>query len=129
MFNRPEIPNVIPQHEMLSTLPRTPSETQLQTAALTGLLSGDATFATLKYAIEQLTPLAPKDSDVVIQAFNIIATKVVFCQPHTLLLHGVNEEGHDTFVVAHFSQLVAHVIYRPKIGPQRIVTGFQSNVA
>jgi hypothetical protein len=95
-----------------------------QSAVMRHLMSGDATFLALKEAVEKLAAAAPKDHDVVIHAFDIFVVEVRFLQPHTLLLRGFDQNGHQTFVVAHYSQMVAHVVYRPKRGPKRVITGF-----
>jgi hypothetical protein len=60
----------------------------------------------------------------VIEAFNILVTHVGFVKPHTLILRGRNSDGHPTSVVAHYSQMVARVIFSPKQQQERIVTGF-----
>jgi hypothetical protein len=93
-------------------------------AAMHGLMSGDATFIALKDAVDDLTRSAPEDHDIVIQAFDILVTEVRFLEPHTLLLRGFNQKGDRTFVVAHYTQMVARVVYLPKRGPERVITGF-----
>jgi hypothetical protein len=92
--------------------------------AMPHLLSGAATFAALKEAVDDLAAAAPKDHDVLIQAFNIGVVEVRFLQPHTFLFRGFDQEGNHTFVVVHFSQMVARVVYLPKRGPERVITGF-----
>src|SRR5437762_9568795 len=77
-------------------------------------LTGDAAFRALQSEIMVLTSKAPKDHDVLIQAFGIRVTHVRYIEPHTLILRGFDHEGHDTSVVAHYSQLVAHILYLPK---------------
>lgn len=100
----PEIPEIIP---------------------VSHFLKGEATFRAMKDAVEKLVRLAPEDHDVLIQAFDITVREVTYVEPHTLLLSGFNNHGHETCVVAHHSQLVAHVIYRPKEeGKKRVITGF-----
>jgi hypothetical protein len=91
------------------------------------LLSADATFAALRQAVDELSRSAPKDHDVLIQAFGIAVVEVRYIEPHTFLFSGFNDEGHDTFVACHFTQLVAHVSYLPKRGKSRIITGFAHN--
>jgi hypothetical protein len=88
------------------------------------LMTGAATFRALQVAVNETLKAAPKDHDVVILAFGITVTNVSFAKPHTLYLGGYNADGHRTIVVAHHSQMVAHVIYRPQQGPDRIITGF-----
>jgi hypothetical protein len=95
-----------------------------QAKAMRGLLSGDATFEALTQAVEELSKSAPQDHDVLIHAFNISVVKVRYIQPHTFIFEGFNDEGHTTFATCHFSQLVAHVVYVPKRGRERILTGF-----
>ena len=87
-------------------------------------LSGDAAFLALKEAVNKLVALAPEDNDVLVQAFNISVREIRYIEPHTFLFSGFNQEGHHTSVVAHFSQVVAHIVYLPKQGSERIITGF-----
>src|ERR1041385_6221640 len=77
-------------------------------APLSHWLSGDAAFRALKVEIALLSSKAPKDHDVLIQAFGIRVTHVTYAEPHILVLRGFDQGGHHTSVVAHFSQLVAH---------------------
>lgn len=91
---------------------------------LSHYLCGEAAFSALKDSVQSLVTSVPEDHDVVIQAFGIIVTQVRYREPHTLQFNGFDIEGHQTSVVAHFSQLVAHVVYVPKRGPERVVTGF-----
>ena len=97
--------------------------------ALPHLLSADATFEALKSAVEELSKSAPADHDVVIQAFDLTVSEVRYIKPHSLRFHGINDSGHQSFVIAHFSQLVAHVVYLPKRGPSRVITGFAKEAA
>ena len=90
-------------------------------------LSGDAAFSALKKAVDELTSTAPKDYDIVIQAFDLTVRKVRFIKPHIFLFSGVTDEGHDASVVCHFTQLVARVVFFPKRGPSRVITGFAQN--
>jgi hypothetical protein len=87
-------------------------------------LSGDAAFVALKKAVDELVASAPEDYDVLVQAFNISVRKISYIEPHTFLFSGFNQEGHHTAVVAHYSQVVAHIVYLPKQGSERIITGF-----
>ena len=121
----PKLPaKPLSEHDVSDRIPFIANPTQQQTKVLTNLLSGQSTFAALKQAVEELTPLAPKDSDVMIEAFDIIITKVILREPNTLIFRGFNNNGHDTFVVIHHTQLIAHIIHRPKIGNERVITGF-----
>jgi len=95
-----------------------------QSEVMRQLMSGAATFAALKEAVQYLVGAAPKDHDVVIQAFNIVVVEVRFIQPHTFLFRGFDPEGHPTSVVVHYSQVAARVVYLPKRGPERVITGF-----
>jgi len=90
------------------------------------LLTGEATLYALKKAVDELKRLAPKDHDVLIKAFDIAVTEVKYIKPHTLLLIGLNDEGQNTSVVCHFSQLVAHVVYTPKKSEERVITEFET---
>jgi hypothetical protein len=53
--------------------------------------------------------------------------EVRFSEPHTILFSGFNQEGNHTSVVVHYSQMVARVVYLPKRGPQRVITGFSTS--
>ena len=88
------------------------------------LLSGEAAFSGLKTAVEELTSLAPADHDVLIEAFGITVGEVRYIEPHTFLFRGLDNHGHHTHVVIHFSQLIARVTYRPKRAESRVITGF-----
>jgi hypothetical protein len=87
-------------------------------------LSGEAAFQALKKAVEDLAQAAPLEHDVIIEAFGVRITQVRYMQPHTLVFEGCDPDANKTTVVAHFSQLVAHVRYVPKVGCQRVITGF-----
>ena len=76
--------------------------------------SGEAAFIALKEAVNELTSTAPKDHDVLIQAFNISVTEIRYIESHTLLFRGFDNHGNNTSVVVHYSQLVAHVVCLPK---------------
>lgn len=88
------------------------------------LLSGDSLFEALNKAVNDLKSSAPAECDVLIEAFGVYVLEVGFIPPHAFLLRGKDDAWNDTFVVAHFSQLVTRVVYLPKKGPDRIVTGF-----
>jgi hypothetical protein len=100
--------------------PKFPDPTEIMTHAM----SGEAAFAALREAVNELTGCAPKDHDVLIHAFNIAVHEVRFLKPHALLFRGMDADGRVTFAVCHFSQLVAHIVYAPKQGEKRIITGF-----
>jgi len=87
-------------------------------------LSGWETFSALKQAVDELTALAPENHDILIKAFDLAVTEIVYVEPHTLLFRGFDQEGNHSAVVAHFSQVIAHVVYLPKRGDARVITGF-----
>ena len=95
-----------------------------QSAVMRQLMSGDATFAALKEAVAHLVGTAPKDYDVVIFAFDIFVVEVRFLQPHTFLFRGFDRDRNPASVVVHYSQMAARVVYLPKRGLERVVTGF-----
>lgn len=88
------------------------------------LLRGDSLFEALNKAVNDLKGRAPEECDVLVEALGVYVTEIGFIEPHAFLLRGYDDAGNDTFVVAHFSQLVARVVYLPKKGPDRVVTGF-----
>lgn len=87
-------------------------------------LSGTATWLALKRTTEELCRVAPADHDVVILVGDIRIAQVRFIEPHSFLFEGVDQGGHQTNLIVHFSQLQARVVYLPKRGPDRVVTGF-----
>ncbi|HVM62955.1 MAG TPA: hypothetical protein VMV72_18990 [Verrucomicrobiae bacterium] len=95
-----------------------------QAALMRHLMSGEATFVALKEAVESLVGAAPKDHDVMIHAFGISVLDVRFLKPHSFLFRGFDQDGNQTSVVVHYSQMVARVVYVPKRGQKRVVTGF-----
>jgi hypothetical protein len=97
-----------------------------QRALMLHLMSGEATFLALEKAVHDLVSSAPEDHDVIVHAFNIYVDKIGFIEPHSLLLSGFDQEGNHTSVVAHYSQMVARVIYIKKREPEkeRVITGF-----
>jgi hypothetical protein len=95
--------------------------------ALPPLLSGDATWCALKFAVDELRRLAPDDHDVFIQVGDIAVLEARFVEPHTFLFKGINQDGHRTSIVTHFSQLHARIVYHPKRGPVRRVIGFSQD--
>ncbi len=88
--------------------------------------SGEAAFLALKKTVNELASSAPKDNDVIIEAFNLTVREVRYIEPHTLVFNGFDEQGNNSFVVCHFSQLLARVIYKPKAKTERIITGFST---
>lgn len=100
------------------------AEAHAAQVALPALLSGESTWLALKCAIEGLSRIAPEDHDVVIQVGDISVLEARFVEPHTLFFKGVNQDGHGTWIVTHFSQLHARIVYYPKRGQSRTITGF-----
>jgi hypothetical protein len=88
------------------------------------LLSGDATWAALQSAVAHLVSLAPQDYDVLLQIFDLAVLEARYIEPHTFLFKGVGQDGNQAGIVCHFTQVVARVIYLPKKGQSRVVTGF-----
>jgi hypothetical protein len=86
-----------------------------QTEAFTSMMSGRATFDALARAVQELRRLAPNDCDVWIQVGDISVREATFIEPHTFTFEGFDHNGNRTWVVEHFSQLSAKVIYLPKI--------------
>jgi|ERR1700722_3688492 len=87
-------------------------------------LSGKPTWLALRRAVDDLVQSAPKDHDVVIQCGDVSVVNARFIEPHTFLFEGINHGGHQTGKVIHFSKLDAQVVFLPKRGPQRVITGF-----
>lgn len=92
--------------------------------SLPRLLSGEATWFGLIQSIDELKCVAPEDHDVVIQVDDVVVLKAYFLAPHSFRFEGIDQRGHRTGVVIHFSQLRARVVYYPKRGPTRVITGF-----
>ena len=88
------------------------------------LSSGDATWVALQQAVNQLVAVAPKDHDVLLQVFDIAMLNARYIEPHAFLFEGLDGAGNRVGIVCHFTQLVARVIYLPKRGPTRVITGF-----
>ena len=107
---------------IIASMPKTPNIPEIK--HFSHWLSGDAAFIALQKAVDELVVSAPKDHDVLIQAFNIFVREISYIEPHTFLFSGFNEQGDNTSVVAHYSQLVVHIVHLPKKGPERIITGF-----
>lgn len=90
--------------------------------------SGAATWVALKCAVDDLSKIAPEDHDVMIQVGNISVVNARFIEPHSFLLEGLNQSGHRTWLVIHFTQLHASIVYLPKRVAEapRIITGFSN---
>jgi hypothetical protein len=95
-----------------------------QTRILHHLLTGQATFQAIFDATQALSRNAPDDCDVLVIAGDVAVRKVEFIEPHTFKFEGFGQDGHRTWIVQHFSQVSVHVVYRPKQGPSRVITGF-----
>jgi hypothetical protein len=110
---------------------RAEAATRLRAAAeaqivLPRLLSGKATFDALISAVKELSGVAPDDCDVFVRVGSISVLKARFIEPHTFSFEGFNQDGHRAWEVLHFSQLHASVVYLPKRGPSRVITGFSN---
>lgn len=92
--------------------------------SLAHYLCGEATFNALVEMVEEGQAKAPQDHDVLIYACGLLVKHVEYKEPHTLVLTGTNGNGHHTAAVAHFTQLVAHVVCVPQHGENRVITGF-----
>jgi hypothetical protein len=94
--------------------------------AMPGLLSGEPTWLALIHSVEDLTRVAPQDHDVFLVTDDIFVLKAEFLRPHSFRFEGLNQDGHRTWVIVHFSQLKARVVYLPKrdAASPRIITGF-----
>ena len=96
--------------------------------SLPSLLSGASTWNALKCAVEELRSAAPDDCDVFVQVGDLAVIEARFVEPHTFLFEGLDQNGHKAWAVVHFSQLSSRIVYRPKNGPNRKVTGFNPNL-
>jgi hypothetical protein len=92
--------------------------------ALPKLLSGEAIWLALQRAVDDLVRLAPQDHDVLVCVGDVSIDKIEFIEPHTFLFKGFGQNGHRTALIIHFSQLAARIVYLPKRGPSRVITGF-----
>lgn len=100
------------------------AEAHAAQVALPSLLSGYATWDAMKSAVEQLRRTAPEDHDVVIKISDVTVHEAFFIEPHAFLFKGVNNDGENTWIGLHFSQLVFGVIHRKRRGTESVVTGF-----
>lgn len=97
-----------------------------QATVMRSMMSGDATWRALYEAVAELKRIAPQDCDVLVQIGDVSVLKARFIEPHAFLFEGINQNGHHTGIVIHFSQLAARVVYLPKRGPSRVITGFSN---
>jgi hypothetical protein len=111
-------------HDLLKKMAIATNPSFLKTKPLSHWLSGEAAFNALQQAVDELVQSAPKNHDVLIEAFGIFVREVKYINPHTFIFCGNDDQGHETSVVCHFSQLVARVVYLPKRGKSRVITGF-----
>jgi len=111
-------------HAAQSSIRKTELAAQEAQILLPDLLSGRATWAALQRAVQALVSTVPKDHDVLIEVGGLRVLTAEFIEPHTFLFHGRDPAGHEASTVCHFTQLIANVIYIPKCGPERVVTGF-----
>lgn len=110
-------------------VPRNPARAiDDQTNVLRGLMSGAATFEALIKATQELTRLAPDDQDIFVLVDDVDVIQVRFIEPHTFSFEGFKEDGQRAWIVQHFSQLNAKVVYHPKRGTSRVITGFSQAV-
>jgi hypothetical protein len=102
-----------------------------QASVLRSMMSGAATFEALERAVQELRRLAPNDCDVWILVGNIFVLEARFIEPHTFAFEGIDEHGDRAWIVQHFSQLSATVIYRTKRDAtpftSRVIHGFNPN--
>ena len=91
-------------------------------------LSGKATWLALQSAVKEIASRVPENHDVLIQVGEVAVTGARFIEPHTFLFEGKNQNDEVTRVIVHFSKLDARVVYRPKRGPSRIITGFHDSL-
>ena len=107
--------------EEIARQKREVANAQIQTPKM---LSGDSTWAALQESVNHLVKVAPEDHDVllIVQGVRVISAR--FIEPHAFLFEGYGNDGLKTGLVCHFSQIVAHVVYTPKQGPERVITGF-----
>ena len=87
-------------------------------------LSGERTWDALKRSINEIARTAPEDQDIFVIANNVRVLEAYFITPHSFLFEGLDQDGHRTRILIHFSQLEARVVYLPKLGPARVITGF-----
>jgi len=99
-------------------------EAQRQGELTRRYLSGDALFVALNEAVDALLKVAPKECDVLIEACGVYMSHVEFIEPHTFLFTGNNDAGDKTFVVAHYSQVTARVVFMKPKAPDRVIVGF-----
>lgn len=88
--------------------------------------AGEVTWFGLKRAVDDLLRRASPDHDVIMFVSDVAIFEAEFLSPHTFIFRGVNRDGYFTNIVSHYAQVMARIIYRPKQGPNRIVTQFTS---
>ncbi len=104
---------------------------QEQTHTIKTMMSGRSTFDALARSVQELRRLAPNDCDVWIRIGDILIREATFVEPHTFTFEGLDQHGDRAWVVQHFSQLSATVIFRTKREEKpftsRVVHGFNPN--
>jgi hypothetical protein len=113
-------PNPVAHHRVTHAAEILRQELQLR------FLSGERTWQALIQSVEELTRVAPQDHDVFLVTDDIRVVKADFLRPHSFRFEGIDQHGHRTGIVVHFSQLKARVVYLPKrdTAAPRIITGF-----
>jgi hypothetical protein len=88
---------------------------------------GESTWCALKRAVANLATRVPDDHDVLVLIGDVAVLEAEFNEPHTFLFCGINSDGAHTAVVAHYTQVLARIVCRPKLGLRRVMTGFVSS--
>lgn len=88
-------------------------------------ISGEPVWQALQRAVAELAAQVPNDHDVLLQVSDVSVVNAEFVAPHTFLFSGRNSSGLQVTLVIHFSKLDACVVNLPKVGPNRIITGFR----
>jgi hypothetical protein len=89
--------------------------------------TGEASFLVLKDAVNEFTRFAPEDHDIMIHAFGLTVHEIRYIAPHIFIFNGFDNNGNETMLVIHYSQLVAHIVSLPKRSEKREVIGFSSS--
>jgi hypothetical protein len=88
----------------------------------TAINKAAAVASGLQHALDELGRTTVEDHDFVVTAYGVTVREVSLLKPDTLILAGFNEDGHDVIVLAHYTQLVAHVVCRPVKADKPLVT-------
>jgi hypothetical protein len=100
------------------------SPTERQTETFKDLSSGQSMFESLNVAIQNVNSLTSENYDISISVFGITANNVKFVFPYTLIFEGADDCGSRTVVVAHYTQVVATTILKPKMRERNVIPGF-----